>query len=235
MGNIIRDLRTRFVALGLASTVGLLLACGGGPTGPTAPARGPLVVTGNASILDRQFNQKTAPTVVAVLAGSWDGTFCAQTTSASDGSYSISIPSSCFLDGQPVYFTAGGFNTCLSVPFAATGHARAILIGRMSNTCGMVAEGHAGYLAGTIGRGTPKGFLSTFVGAWGQTWRGRYCTQTLGGEDGSFAFEIPETCFQEAETVFLTSGGLDTCVTIPYARATITTGLVLYGRWGGCP
>jgi hypothetical protein len=195
------------------------------------------MISGNASILDSHFDERVGPTTVTALSGSWNGTGCAAAQTAGDGSFVLSVPAACFQDGQLVYLTVAGFTSCTTLPFASAGHVAVVLVGRARGTCGMVAKGKAGYLHGTLGHGTPRQFLSTFVGAWGGTWDGRFCNQTLGNADGSFAFEITESCFPvDGDSVYLTSGGLSTCVSIPYHHATVVPGLVLYGRFGGaCP
>jgi hypothetical protein len=230
--------RSRVLAVTVAAATLLSTGCGGsGPTTPTAPARGPFTISGTATVLDSQLNERVGPATVTALSGSWNGTGCVAAQTAGDGSFVLTVPASCFQDGQPVYLTVAGFTSCTSLPFAAGGHVSVVLMGRSRGTCGMVAKGKAGYLHGTVEPGAPKAFLSTFVGAWGGSWDGKFCTQTLGNADGSFAFEIPESCFPtDGEIVYLTSGGLDACVSIPYRHATVVTGLVLYGRFGGaCP
>lgn len=96
----------------------------------------------------------------------------------------------------------------------------------------MTVSGRAGYLPGTVA-GVDRQFLSTYVGAWGGGPRVRFCTQVLGGSDGRFDLLIPASCFAEGETVYLTSGGLDTCVSAPFHGGTRLE-VELLGRRGTC-
>jgi hypothetical protein len=100
---------------------------------------------------------------------------------------------------------------------------------------GMVVYGRAGYVAGIPNPNSPQEFSKVFVGAWRQTWRGDICEQTLGATDGSFVLTIPAGCFQEGESVYLTAGGLATCVTVPFHVGTRVS-VELLGRWDEtCP
>ena len=71
------------------------------------------------------------------------------------------------------------------------------------------------------------------VGAWRFRVRGEFCAQTLSEGDGSFQLVIPR-CFAEEEMVFLTAGGLETCVRVPY-RAGSVARVELFGRQDRCP
>jgi hypothetical protein len=95
----------------------------------------------------------------------------------------------------------------------------------------MTVTGRAGYVAGVIG---PEGFRSVWVGAWSRGPRGTFCGQVLSAADGSYELLVSAYCFVEGENVYLTAGGLDTCVHRPFHSG----GRVeadLYGRWGTCP
>ena len=99
----------------------------------------------------------------------------------------------------------------------------------------MIIEGKAGYLAGVLSENSPESFTSTFVGAWEETWRGQFCRETLGTDDGSFTLRVPSSCFEEGETIYLTSGGLTTCVTVTFRSGERVT-VELYGRRNAeCP
>jgi hypothetical protein len=81
----------------------------------------------------------------------------------------------------------------------------------------MALTGCAGYRDGVrVGSGLQH-FQSVFVGAWSKTWRGDGCDQTLSADDGFFTFFVPRRCFRQGQPLYLTSGGLDTCVSTPYA------------------
>ncbi len=96
----------------------------------------------------------------------------------------------------------------------------------------MMVSGRAGYVPGTV-PGVEGQFLSTYVGAWGEGPRVRFCTQTLGESDGRFVLLIPASCFAEGETVHLTSGGLNTCVSRPFHQGSRVE-VELLGRSGDC-
>jgi hypothetical protein len=120
----------------------------------------------------------------------------------------------------------------VSVPFVSGGRADVHILGRRDSFCGMVLKGRAG-LTGT---GRYDGFHSTFVGAWGTPTNDAFCSQTLAAEDGSFALKVLQSCFTEGAPVYLTSGGVKTCVSVPYQAAAIRRDLVLLGRWNeSCP
>ncbi len=97
----------------------------------------------------------------------------------------------------------------------------------------MTITGCAGYLEGIPNRSDLQHFRSVFVGAWRFAPRGQFCEQTLSAEDGSFNLTVPR-CFGENETVHLTAGGLDTCVSIPYREGTVAR-VDLFGRREACP
>ena len=99
----------------------------------------------------------------------------------------------------------------------------------------MVIAGRAGYVAGVLAPGSPQGFTSVFVGAWRGGWGspGQFCVEVLGPQDGSFTLEVPASCFREGEAVYLTAGGLATCVTRPF-RSGERVDLEILGRREPC-
>ncbi|ANM30356.1 hypothetical protein ABI59_13415 [Acidobacteria bacterium Mor1] len=94
----------------------------------------------------------------------------------------------------------------------------------------MLVEGHAGYVAGVLGADKPM-LRAVFVGAWAEKTRGRFCTQVKSEKDGSFSLMIPKGCFTANETIFLTSGGYETCTTVNY-RPGSRVEVELYGQPG---
>lgn len=102
----------------------------------------------------------------------------------------------------------------------------------------MVITGFAGYVAGVLSQDSPQEYREVFVGAWRNGWlrpNHVFCVQTLSAGDGSFQLKVPYTCFKEGESVYLTSGGLNTCVSIKFqSNAQISVNLL--GRWAAsCP
>ncbi len=97
----------------------------------------------------------------------------------------------------------------------------------------MTMTGCAGYEDDLPSLGELRHFGEVFVGAWRIRARGDFCEQTLSSTDGSFSLVVPR-CFPENSTVFLTAGGLETCVTVPY-RAGTHVRVDLLGRRENCP
>lgn len=95
----------------------------------------------------------------------------------------------------------------------------------------MWVVGCAGYAAGVLEN--VEAFRAVFVGAWRDTWGGRFCTQTLSEDDGYF--EISPSCFSEAEPVYLTAGGIRTCAAPPYEAGATAHMRVVGRRDGVCP
>ena len=198
-----------------------------------APA---MVIRGTAATLDRKY--EIARTSVRVSASAQTGPPCASADSASDGAFSVEVPSSCADEGQPIMLRVNNQVTCISVAYRAGRTVMRTLFGRPTGFCGMVLKGRAGYLADTLGPGSPKQFTGVFVGAW----RGGYagsgggigCVQTLGTADGSYLLQVPESCFSQLERVYLTAGGLPTCVTVPFRRVTVRRDVTLFGRRSAC-
>ena len=90
----------------------------------------------------------------------------------------------------------------------------------------MTVAGCAGYAA--FGPNATQTFAPAIVGAWTNRFGG-FCTQTTTRTDGRFDFEVPQRCYSEGETVYLTAGGMGTCFTIPFAAGS-TSHAVLIGR-----
>lgn len=97
----------------------------------------------------------------------------------------------------------------------------------------MTVTGCSGYDFDGSPLGDVRLFTSTFVGAWRFRARGSLCRQVLSESDGSFVFEIPHSCYAVDEPVYLTSGGLETCVTPPFRPGRRLHALLL-GR-SSCP
>lgn len=97
----------------------------------------------------------------------------------------------------------------------------------------MVITGMAGYLEGVDAR--TGEFQKTFVGAWKAGWRKVFCVQTLGQDDGSFGLEVPGSCFEEGETVWLTVGGTNACPVLAF-KAGSSAELTMKGGYSvtGC-
>jgi hypothetical protein len=70
----------------------------------------------------------------SVYVGAWGGgagqSFCGQTLSEEDGSFVLQIAPRCVADGDPLYLTAGGLDTCRTAPFERGGAAHLSLFGR---------------------------------------------------------------------------------------------------------
>jgi hypothetical protein len=94
--------------------------------------------------------------------------------------------------------------------------------------------GCAGYTAGVLQ--PDAAFLRTFVGAWSDPGLTRFCGQVESAADGSFVMPVSSRCIGEGQPVYLTAGGLATCVTPAFARGT-TSHVTLLGRPAGsrCP
>jgi hypothetical protein len=69
-----------------------------------------------------------------VYVGAWGGgprqSLCGQTLSEDDGSFVLEIAPRCVADGGPLYLTAGGLDTCRTVPFERGGAAHLTVLGR---------------------------------------------------------------------------------------------------------
>lgn len=96
----------------------------------------------------------------------------------------------------------------------------------------MTITGCAGYEDDLPNPGDLRHFGEVFVGAWRIRARGDFCAETLSSTDGSFSLVVPR-CFAENSPVFLTAGGLETCVTIPY-RAGSHAWVDILGRRESC-
>jgi hypothetical protein len=202
------------------------------PTPSPTPNPAGMVIQGKAVALNRDY--EVASTSVRVRALTQAGILCASVASAPDGTFSLDVPSTCTRQGQPLVLTVNMHATCISVGFRPGGVATRTLLGRPTGFCGMVVTGRAGYLAGIPNPSSPKRFTGVFVGAWrfgfASAGGGVGCSQTLAAADGAFILRIPEACLQRQESVYLTAGGLPTCVTLPYGRATIRRDVTLFGR-----
>lgn len=97
----------------------------------------------------------------------------------------------------------------------------------------MTITGCAGYEDDLPSLGELRHFGEVFVGAWRSGAGDDFCEQTLSSSDGSFSLVVPR-CFPEGASVFLTAGGLDTCITVPY-RAGTDARVDLLGRRESCP
>lgn len=202
------------------------------PTPSPTPTPTGMVIQGRAVALNREYG--VASSSVRVRALTEAGVQCASVSSAPDGAFSLDVPPTCTRQGQPIVLTVNMHATCISVGFRPGGVATRTLLGRPTGFCGMVVTGRAGYVAGIPNPGSPKRFTGVFVGAWrlgfASAGGGVGCFQTLAAADGVFILHIPESCFQRQEAVYLTAGGLPTCVTLPYGRATIRRDVTLFGR-----
>jgi hypothetical protein len=93
--------------------------------------------------------------------------------------------------------------------------------------------GCAGYGPGVLG--TDARFVGAIVGAWADPGLQRFCGQVPAAGDGSFVMPVSSRCIGEGQPVYLTSGGLLTCVAPAFARGT-TSHVTLLGRAGSrCP
>jgi len=90
--------------------------------------------------------------------------------------------------------------------------------------------GCAGYAAGVLE--SNEAFRQVIVGAWRDTWGGRFCNQTVGESDGYF--EISPSCFSDAEPVYLTAGGIRSCAAPPYQAGATAHTIVIGRRDGVC-
>ena len=124
--------------------------------------------------------------------------------------------------------TGGGSSQSFGLDVNVTG-----VLGPEVRGRAMTLTGCAGYVEGIPNRSELQHFRSVFVGAWRFRVRGEFCEQTLSEGDGSFQLVIPR-CFAEGEMVFLTAGGLETCVRVPY-RAGSVARVELFGRQDRCP
>lgn len=100
----------------------------------------------------------------------------------------------------------------------------------LAQAASLTVTGRAGYLEPN----GSKSFGSVFVGAWRGTFRGEFCVQTLGAPDGTFRLVVPSRCFASGERVYFTAGGLDTCVTAPFAPGVFLRIPELLGRRASC-
>ena len=82
--------------------------------------------------------------------------------------------------------------------------------------------------ATALGPNASLTFAPAIVGAWTNRFSG-FCTQTDTRTDGRFDFEVPQRCYREGEPVYLTAGGMGTCLTLPFAAGS-TSYLVLIGK-----
>jgi hypothetical protein len=101
------------------------------------PTRSSMIVTGRAGYVAGVLGPSMPQQFLSVYVGAWreTGEFCTQTLGADDGSFSLEIPPTCFGEGELVRLTAGGLNTCVTVPFGSGGRASVELLGRSENTC----------------------------------------------------------------------------------------------------
>jgi hypothetical protein len=91
----------------------------------------------------------------------------------------------------------------------------------------MTVLGCAGYASG-FGPNGVQSFAPAIVGAWRDRFSG-FCTQTDTRSDGRFDFEVPQRCYREGEPVYLTAGGMGTCLTLPFTAGS-TSYVVLIGK-----
>jgi len=99
----------------------------------------------------------------------------------------------------------------------------------------MTVFGCAGYTSGTLNRNSPQQFVdSIFVGAWRGGWNagagGTFCAQTQAEDDGSFVLEIRRGCIPSGDRVYLSAGGLRTCVEPAFETGTAAH-VTLFGSW----
>ena len=77
---------------------------------------------------------------LSVYVGAWQqaepdrSDFCGQTLGRDDGSFELLVPRRCFDPAAPVYLTAGGLQTCKSIPFQGDTVQYVVLFGR-SDPC----------------------------------------------------------------------------------------------------
>jgi hypothetical protein len=231
-----------WISVGVVAIALLSGGCGGSTYEPTVPSTAvtsstqldpnaqPFTIVGTAVVLGRDYEPRRRTTFVQVQASprSSPGGYCASVTARADGSFRLELPPSCFSENQEAFLRVNDSPTCTSVVFTSGGRATVTLIGRPEPFCGMVVKGQAGYAW------SHPQFHSTFVGAWAGPGDVGFCSQTLGAADGTFTLKIHEPCFTDGSLVYLTSGGVGTCVTVRYRRAAIQRGLVLLATYS-CP
>jgi len=81
--------------------------------------------------------------------------------------------------------------------------------------------------------GANQAFRQVYVGAWRDTWGGRFCAQTLSEADGYFELEVG--CFADSEPVYLTGGGVRSCAAPAYAAGSTIFATVIGSNANTCP
>jgi hypothetical protein len=228
----------------LGCTVVLLAGCGnGGPTAVPSPAPSPdISVTCQPAGFSAGAGCATSGCTVASLSGfaggvtlscaSPPGVTCgfgpnpltlvaggsAQTgfTVAAD----LTVPAR--IHAIDVVATSGSLRRTTSV-MVQTG---AVPPPRPISSRSMIVAGCTGYAA--FGPNARQTFAPAIVGAWTNRFAG-FCTQTDTRPDGRFDLEVPQRCYREGEPVYLTSGGMGTCFTLPFASGS-TFHVVLIGK-----
>lgn len=108
-----------------------------GPVGAPVSARD-MTLTGCAGYAGGVTSVRTAA-FFRLYVGAWGGgagqSFCGQTLSEDDGSFVLQIAPRCVADGDPLYLTAGGLETCRTAPFERGGSAHLTLFGRTNGRC----------------------------------------------------------------------------------------------------
>ncbi len=127
--------------------------------------------------------------------------------------------------------SAGGLDRTFDVSLGSAAAAPAAVSGSL------VVYGCAGYTEGIPNTDSLRGYGGTIVGAWrtpNTGPNGGFCREVRGEEaDGWFALEVPRSCFAEGADVYLTSGGLPSCVSVPFHAGTVAFA-ELIGRRASC-
>lgn len=109
-------------------------------TGPVAAGASTrdMTITGCAGYVGGVTAVRTAA-FQRTFVGAWGGgpgrSPCGQALSEEDGSFVLQIAPRCVADGDPLYLTAGGLETCRTVPFERGGAAHLTLLGRPNGRC----------------------------------------------------------------------------------------------------
>ena len=100
-----------------------------------------MVIKGRAGYVAGIPNPNSPKMFRSVFVGAWrdgfasagGGVGCVQTLGATNGAFILQIPELCFQQQEPVYLTAGGFPTCVTMPFRRAAIRRDVsLFGRRS-------------------------------------------------------------------------------------------------------
>ena len=238
----------------LPGVILMVTACNGGDGQSTTPTSNPPPIP--------SFRIACNPSPMEVPRGCGTGTCTVTAVSGFNGSVSLrcagpNAGTRCSLPVDPVSVPRDGLATVgltvsvdgsaapgpYSIQITGEGGGIAARVDLMLNVQGsvtpeirgksMTITGCAGYEDDLPSLGELRHFGEVFVGAWRVRAGGDFCEQTLSSTDGSFSLVVPR-CFPENAPVFLTAGGLETCVTIPY-QAGSHVRVELLGRRENCP